>query len=172
MKILTDLRLTLDPKGKAVAHAAVTLDLGEDGQLTIDGFSVLRNDTGFWVAPPARKGEKRYFPVVALTGIVRADVQRAILAEFERQRSEVKSQAAPGPERAHLRRRRHSVLSWGWLAGRTERATSDWKPLDPRRERARWPVVRPRVNFVRACVEGRRSCARGSARGGVRKGLG
>ena len=91
MDIFADVRIASGPKSKAVAHASATLALGEDGQLTIDGFSVLQNGTGFWVAPPARKGEKKYFPVVALTGKVRADVERAILAEFERQRSEKNS---------------------------------------------------------------------------------
>ncbi|MGB6876220.1 MAG: hypothetical protein WBD87_09320 [Candidatus Acidiferrales bacterium] len=91
MEIFADVRIAAESNGKAVAHGSITLAFGEDGQLTIDGFSVLKNGTGFWVAPPARKGEKKYFPVVALTGKVRADVERAILAEFERQRSEKNS---------------------------------------------------------------------------------
>jgi DNA-binding cell septation regulator SpoVG len=86
MELHADVRLIPNPKSKVLAHTSVTFALGADGQLIIDGFSVIEKDGAFWVAPPSRKGESRYFPVVTLAGKVRADVERAILAEFERQR--------------------------------------------------------------------------------------
>lgn len=86
MQLFVDLRIVIIPKSKILAHASVTLAFGTDGQMVIDGFSVLENGKGVWCAPPARKGDRRFFPVVTLTGKVRADVEQAILAEFERQR--------------------------------------------------------------------------------------
>jgi len=86
MEIHADVRVIDRPKSKVLAHASVTVALGPDGQLVIDGFSVLEKEGAFWVAPPARKGDSKYFPVVTLAGKIRADVERAILAEFERQR--------------------------------------------------------------------------------------
>lgn len=87
MEIHSDVRLIPNPKSKVQGHASVTFALGTDGQLVVDGFSVIEKEGAFWVAPPARKGDSRYFPVVALTGKVRADVERTILAEFDRQRN-------------------------------------------------------------------------------------
>jgi len=87
MEIFVDVRLVSKAESKVLAHASVTLALGPEGQLAVDGFSVLDSGKGAWVAPPARKGDRRFFPVVTLTGKVRADVERAILAEFERQRN-------------------------------------------------------------------------------------
>lgn len=86
MDVHVDVRLVPNPKSKVLAHASVTLALGADGQLVVDGFSVLEKQGAFWVAPPARKGDSRYFPVVTLAGKIRVDVDRAILAEFEQQR--------------------------------------------------------------------------------------
>jgi DNA-binding cell septation regulator SpoVG len=87
MEFFCDVRLVSNAQSKVLAHASVTLAFGADGQLVVDGFSVLDNGKGPWVAPPARKGDRRFFPVVTLTGKVRADVEHAILAEFERQRA-------------------------------------------------------------------------------------
>ena len=86
MDLHADVRLIPNPKSKVLAHASVTLAFGADGQLVVDGFSVIEKQGDFWVAPPARKGENRYFPVVTLAGKIRADVERSILLEFERQK--------------------------------------------------------------------------------------
>ena len=86
MQFHADVRVNPNPKGKVHGHASVTLMLGAEGQVVIDGFAVIENEGTFWVAPPARKGDSRYFPVVTLSGKVRADVERAVLDEFERQR--------------------------------------------------------------------------------------
>jgi DNA-binding cell septation regulator SpoVG len=91
MEVFCDVRLASNAQSKVLAHASVTLALGTEGQVVIDGFSVLDNGKGAWVAPPARKGDRRYFPVVTLAGKVRADVERAILARFEEQRGEESS---------------------------------------------------------------------------------
>ena len=85
MQVICDVRLASDAQSKVLAHASITLAFGTDGQLMIDGFSLLDGRKGPWAAPPARKGDRRYFPVVTLSGKIRADVERAILAEFERQ---------------------------------------------------------------------------------------
>jgi len=86
MEVFVDVRLVSKVASKVLAHASVTLALGPEGHLVVDGFSVLDNGKGPWVAPPARKGDRRFFPVVTLTGKVRADVEQAILTEFEGQR--------------------------------------------------------------------------------------
>jgi DNA-binding cell septation regulator SpoVG len=91
VEIFVDFRSASRLESKALGHASITLALGADGQVVIDGFSVLDNGKGPWVAPPARKGDRRFFPVVTLTGKVRADVERTILVEFERQRKGSKS---------------------------------------------------------------------------------
>lgn len=85
MEVFVDVHLVSKIESKVMAHASVTLAFGPEGQLVVDGFSILDNEKGPWVAPPARKGNRRFFPVVTLTGKVRADVERAILTEFERQ---------------------------------------------------------------------------------------
>jgi DNA-binding cell septation regulator SpoVG len=86
MNLHANIRSIQDPKNKVLAHASITLALGADGQLVIDGFSVIENKGALWVAPPARKGDSKYFPIVTLAGKIRDDVERTILAEFERQR--------------------------------------------------------------------------------------
>lgn len=87
MELHAVVRVISNPRSKVLAHASVTFVLGPDGQLVVDGFSVVENQEAFWVAPPSRKGDSRYFPIVTLAGKVRADVESAILAEFERQRN-------------------------------------------------------------------------------------
>lgn len=83
--IVVDLRPADSGKGKAKAFADVTIPLGADGMMKIQGFSVFQRDgEPMRVAPPARKGSSRYFETVSLIGKVRSVVDAAILAEFER----------------------------------------------------------------------------------------
>ncbi len=84
--ISVELRLAHTTNGKVKAFADVTIPLGLDGVITMLGFSVFHADGQRpSVAPPARKGEKRYFEVVTLNGKVRSVVDEAILNEYDRQ---------------------------------------------------------------------------------------
>jgi DNA-binding cell septation regulator SpoVG len=84
-EITVDLRLSGKNGSKPRWHADVTIPLGLDGAVKISGFSVFVTDAGkLWVAPPSRKGEKRWFDVVTLMGKIRTLIEAAVLAEYER----------------------------------------------------------------------------------------
>ena len=85
--ISVDLRApgpNINPAVKAFVN--VTIPLGADGAITLCGFSVLAaNGQTLRVAPPARKGNARYFDLVSLAGRVRSAVERAVVDEYRRQ---------------------------------------------------------------------------------------
>lgn len=74
------------PGGKVLAHAEVTIPLGQSGAIKVSGFSVVRFREGepIKVMPPSRKGQQKYFDTVELVGRVRPVVEAAILAEYQR----------------------------------------------------------------------------------------
>ncbi|MGC2698419.1 MAG: hypothetical protein WA738_21735 [Candidatus Angelobacter sp.] len=78
--IAVEVRLSAKEGQKAKAFADVTIPLGGDGVVKLLGFSIF--ETG--VAPPGRKGTKKYFETVALIGKIRSVVDTAILAEYQR----------------------------------------------------------------------------------------
>jgi DNA-binding cell septation regulator SpoVG len=83
--IAIDLRLSGKPDGKVRAFADVTIPLGDDGTITVLGFSVLEADgRPARVMAPARKGKQAWFDTVQLNGKIRALVETAVLNEYER----------------------------------------------------------------------------------------
>jgi DNA-binding cell septation regulator SpoVG len=85
MEIEIKLRHSTKPESKIAAHADVVLSLTE-GKIQLNSFCVFKpNGKPAWVAPPATKGEKRFFPLIVLSGDIRKRVEQAILAEYERQ---------------------------------------------------------------------------------------
>jgi len=87
LKIEVKLRHSTKPDSKIAAHADVVLSLAQ-GKIQLNSFCIFKpNDDGkpAWVAPPATKGEKKFFPLVVLSGEIRKQVEQAILAEFDRQ---------------------------------------------------------------------------------------
>jgi hypothetical protein len=89
--IAVDLRLSTKSGSKVKAFADVTIPLGDDGTVTVLGFSVLDSDgRPARVMAPARKGKTAWFNTVELTGRVRGFVEDAILKEYERNRSELR----------------------------------------------------------------------------------
>ena len=85
MEIEIKLRHSTKPESKIAAHADVVLSLG-DGKIQLNSFCIFKpNGKPAWVAPPATKGEKRFFPLIVLSGEIRKQVEQAILAEFDRQ---------------------------------------------------------------------------------------
>ncbi|HEV2233306.1 MAG TPA: hypothetical protein VGV68_07870 [Terriglobia bacterium] len=86
MEIFADVRLAAKSDSKVRAHATVTASFGADGQIVMEGFSVFHEQGKTpSVAPPARKGERRYFPTITLAGKTRTLIEGAILAEYQRQ---------------------------------------------------------------------------------------
>ena len=85
MGITVKLRLNKKHDSKIAAHADVALTVPE-GQIQLNSFCIFKsNEKPAWVAPPATKGEKRYFPLVVLSGEIRKEIEAAILNEYERQ---------------------------------------------------------------------------------------
>ncbi len=85
MQISVRVRRNLKPESKVAAFADVTLQLPE-GKIELNSVSVLKpNGKPAWVAPPAAKGEKRFFPYYSLSGEIRKSIESAVLAEYERQ---------------------------------------------------------------------------------------
>lgn len=92
MQVFADVRLVTKADSKIRAHATATVSFGADGQIVMEGFSIFHEDgKAPWVAPPARKGERRYFPTITLAGKIRTQIEDAILAEYARQLSTKKS---------------------------------------------------------------------------------
>ena len=84
--ITVDLRLSTRADSKVKAFADATIPLGDDGTLTIFGFSILQSDgRPTRVMSPARKGKQSWFPIVEAAGRIRSLIDAAILAEYERQ---------------------------------------------------------------------------------------
>jgi DNA-binding cell septation regulator SpoVG len=83
--ISVDLRLSTKPDSKVKAYADVTIPLGEDGTITVLGFSILESDgRPARAMSPARKGKQTWFDTVQLSGRIRSLVEAAVLAEYER----------------------------------------------------------------------------------------
>ncbi len=83
--VTVELRLSTKTESKVKAFADVTIPLGDDGTITALGFSVLETEgRSAKVMPPARKGKQTWFDTVQLTGRIRALVEGAVLAEYER----------------------------------------------------------------------------------------
>lgn len=85
MEIEIKLRQGTKPESKIAAHADVVLSLSE-GRIQLNSFCIFKpNGKPAWVAPPATKGEKKFFPLILLSGEIRKRVEAAILAEYEKQ---------------------------------------------------------------------------------------
>jgi DNA-binding cell septation regulator SpoVG len=83
--VTVELRLSTKPDSKVKAFADVTIPLGDDGTVTVLGFSVLEGDgRPARVMAPARKGQKAWFDTVQLTGRIRQLVETAVLDQYER----------------------------------------------------------------------------------------
>lgn len=83
--ITVEMRLSQKQDSKIKAFADVTISLGDDGTVTVLGFSVLEGDgRPARVMPPARKGKQAWFDTVQLSGRIRALVEEAVLAAYER----------------------------------------------------------------------------------------
>jgi DNA-binding cell septation regulator SpoVG len=88
--IVVDLRPSSKSDSKIKAFADVTVPLGDDGTITMLGFSVLEKDgRPARVMVPARKGRQTWFNIVELNGKVRNVVEEAVLTEYERHKSEL-----------------------------------------------------------------------------------
>jgi DNA-binding cell septation regulator SpoVG len=86
--VTVELRLSTKPDGKVKAFADVTIPLGDDGTITVLGFSVLESEgRPARVMSPARKGKQAWFDTVQLTGRIRSLVEAAVLNEYERQKN-------------------------------------------------------------------------------------
>ena len=85
--ISVKLNLTKKPGNIVAAVGDVTVDLGEAGSMKLCGFRVMLPDgKPPWVACPARQGEKTWFDVVMLKGLLKKLVEAAVLDDFERLR--------------------------------------------------------------------------------------
>ena len=83
--IAVELRLSGKPDGKVKAFADVTIPLGDEGTITVLGFSVLHGDgRPARVMAPARKGKQAWFDTVQLNGRIRTLVDAVVLDEYER----------------------------------------------------------------------------------------
>jgi DNA-binding cell septation regulator SpoVG len=88
--VTVELRLSVKPDSKVKAFADVTIPLGDDGTVTVLGFSVLDGDgRPARLMAPARKGQKTWFDTVQLTGRIRQLVDAAVLQEYERMTAEL-----------------------------------------------------------------------------------
>ena len=89
--VTVELRLSTKPDSKVKAFADVTIPLGEDGTITVPGFSVLETEgRPARVMSPARKGKQAWFDTVQLSGRIRTLVETAVLAEYERKTKDSK----------------------------------------------------------------------------------
>ena len=83
--VSVDLRLSSKPDSKVKAFADVTIALGDDGTITVLGFSVLDSDgRPPRIMSPARKGKQTWFDIVRLSGRIHSSVEAAVLAEYQR----------------------------------------------------------------------------------------
>ena len=71
MEIEVKVRLSTKPESKIAAHADVVLSF-TNGKIKLNSFCIFKaNGKPSWVAPPATKGEKRFFPLIVLCGEIR-----------------------------------------------------------------------------------------------------
>jgi DNA-binding cell septation regulator SpoVG len=83
--IAVELRLSGKPDSKVKAFADITIPLGDDGTITVLGFSVLDGDgRPARLMAPARKGKQAWFDTVQLNGRIRSLVDAAVLDEYQR----------------------------------------------------------------------------------------
>ena len=86
--VTVELRLSAKADSKVRAFADVTIPLGDEGTITVLGFSVLESDgRPAKVMAPARKGAKAWFDTVQLSGRIRSLVENAVLSEYERKKA-------------------------------------------------------------------------------------
>lgn len=84
MEIAVKVRMATKPESKIAAYADVTLSFRE-GSVQLKSFSIFKpNGKPAWVAAPATKGEKHFFPYIVLTGDIQDQVKTAILTEYEK----------------------------------------------------------------------------------------
>ena len=78
-------RLHDDSDSKAAAFVDLTLYLRPGGSFTVHGLTVL-DESGKEPAVllPSRKGDRRYFPIISLSGEIRRLVEEAVLKEYKR----------------------------------------------------------------------------------------
>jgi DNA-binding cell septation regulator SpoVG len=82
--VTVEMRLSAKPDSKVKAFADVTIPLGDDGTITVLGFSVLESDgRPARMMPPARKGKQTWFDTVQLSGRIRQLVETAVLDQYE-----------------------------------------------------------------------------------------
>jgi hypothetical protein len=85
MDIEIRLRHSTKPESKVAAHADVVLSLSE-GKIQLNSWCVFNpNGKPAWVGAPGTRGEKRFFPLIVMSGEIRKRVEQAILAEYQRQ---------------------------------------------------------------------------------------
>ena len=85
--IAIELRLSAKLESKVKAFADVTIPLGDEGTITVLGFSVLDTDGHPpRVMAPARKGKQTWFDTVQLNGRIRGLIEAAVLAAYERKK--------------------------------------------------------------------------------------
>ena len=83
--IAIELRLSAKPDSKVKAFADVTIPLGDEGTITVLGFTILDSDgRPPRLMTPARKGKEAWFDIVRLSGRIQSLVEAAVLAEYER----------------------------------------------------------------------------------------
>ena len=79
------LKIIDKPSNAVKAVGDVAVDFGEEGSAEISGFRVIERDgKAAWVSPPSRQGKTSWFEVVRLRGQIKADVESAVLKEYER----------------------------------------------------------------------------------------
>lgn len=74
--VTVELRLAAKADSQLRAFADVTVSLAESGELTMFGWSVVGDPPR--VVPPARKGDKRFFDALTLSGKVKTLVYTLI----------------------------------------------------------------------------------------------
>ena len=85
MKIIVKIRRCTKPESKIDAFADVVLELAE-GKLQLNSLSVFKpNGKPAWIAPPALKGNRKFFPHYSLSGDLRERVEAAVFEELEKQ---------------------------------------------------------------------------------------
>jgi hypothetical protein len=85
MEVSIKIRRSAKPASKVAPFADVTLEFTE-GKIELKSLSVFTPDgKASWVAAPASKGDRKFFPFFVLSGEIRKRVEVAVLAEFEKQ---------------------------------------------------------------------------------------
>jgi hypothetical protein len=85
MEITVTLRESKKLESKVAAHADVVLRSSE-GTIQLNSFCVFKpNGKPAWVGAPGTKGERRFFPLIVMSGEIRKRVETAILVEYQRQ---------------------------------------------------------------------------------------